>query len=178
MTCPELDLVEGGLGLEIDAARPHEPQGPVDLAGDGLVAAALGAGGDELLVPGVDLGEIGETALGERPEQVERRRRLMVGGDHAAGVSRSRLGRGGLVVDDVAAERRDLHPAHVLGGQRAGLGELPGHPAHLDHGHARAVGEDHRHLEDDLQLVPDGVGAEVGERLGAVAGLEHEGLAP
>ena len=39
-----------------------------------------------------------------------------------------------------------------------------------------AVGEHDRHLQDDLQLVPDAVGREVVERLGAVAGLEQEGL--
>ncbi len=45
-----------------------------------LVAAALGAGGHELLVPLVHPGEVGEAALGERPQQVQRGRRLVVGG--------------------------------------------------------------------------------------------------
>ena len=44
-------------------------------------------------------------------------------------------------------------------------------------GDPRGVGEHHRHLQDDLQLVPDGVGREGVEGLGAVAGLEQEGLA-
>ncbi len=39
----EVDLVQPGLGLEVDAAGPHEAQGPVDLVGDGLVALALAA---------------------------------------------------------------------------------------------------------------------------------------
>ena len=47
----------------------------------------------------------------------------------------------------------------------------------LDHRHAGAVGQHHGHLQDDLELVPDAVGGEVVERLGAVAGLEEEGLA-
>ena len=60
---------------------------------------------------------------------------------------------------------------------RARLGELPGDAAHLDHRHAGGVGQHHRHLQDDLELVPDGVGGELGEGLGAVAGLEQEGVA-
>ena len=77
----EVDLVQALLRAEVDPARRHEPQGPVDLGGDGLVALALPARGDELLVPHVDLGQVGEPALGERTEQVERRRRLVVGRD-------------------------------------------------------------------------------------------------
>ena len=59
----------------------HETQGPVDLAGDGLVTPAAVARGDELLVPHVDLGQVGEAAVREGPQQVEGRRRLVVGGD-------------------------------------------------------------------------------------------------
>jgi hypothetical protein len=70
-----------------------------------------------------------------------------------------------------------LVKAHHLGGRRPGLGELAGDPAHLHHRHAGAVGEHHRHLEDDLELVADDVGGEVLEGLGAVAGLEQEGPA-
>ena len=39
------------------------------------------------------------------------------------------------------------------------------------------VGEHDRHLQDDLELVADGVGGEGVERLGAVAGLQQERLA-
>ena len=65
----------------------------------------------------------------------------------------------------------------ALGRRAARLGELARDAAELDHRHAGAVDQHHRHLEDDLQLVPDGVGGEVGERLGAVTGLEEKGLA-
>ena len=75
----------------------------------------------------------------------------------------------------MAAERVDHLVADLLGGGAAGLGELSGDAAQLDHRHPGAVGEDHGHLQDDLELVADGVGAELGERLGAVAGLQDEG---
>ena len=64
--------------------------------------------------------------------------------------------------------------ADALGWRRARLGELPGDPSDLDHRHAGGVGERDRHLQDDLQLVADGIGREVGEGLGTVSRLEKE----
>ena len=161
---------------EVDAAGRHEAQGAVDLRGDALVALALAGRRDELLVPQVHLGEVGEATLRERPQEVERRRGLLVRGHQALGVGPARLGLEGLVVDHVAAEGLQLHVADPLGVGRAGLGELSGDAPHLHHGHAGCVGERHRHLQDDLELVPDGVRAELGEGLGAVARLQEEGL--
>ena len=40
----EVDLVELHLGVEVDAARGHEPQRAVDLVGELLVAAAFARG--------------------------------------------------------------------------------------------------------------------------------------
>ncbi len=172
----EVHLVKGGR-LHVDAARLHEAQGALDLGRDGLVAPALGARGHELLVPGMDLAQVGEAPLGEGPQQVQRGRRLVVGGEEPLRVGRSGRGSRHEVVHAVAAEGREVLVTDPLGGRRSGLGELPGDAAHLHDRHARAVGEHHRHLEDDLELVPDGVGGEVVEGLGAVARLEHEGSA-
>src|SRR3546814_8036541 len=47
----EVDLVEVGLGLGVDPAGPHEPQRPLDVVGQALVALALAARRPELLVP-------------------------------------------------------------------------------------------------------------------------------
>ncbi len=177
MTGPEVDLLQGLLAAQVDPAGAHEAHGPLDLPGDGVVAPAFAAGGHELLVPGVHLGEVGEAALGEGPEQVQRGGGLVVGGEQAGGIRRAGSQRRHVVIDDVAPETRHLRPAGDLGGRGAGLGELPGDASQLDDRHARAVGENHGHLQDDLELVPDRVGAEVGETLGAVAGMEEKGLA-
>src|SRR5438874_11907801 len=59
----EVDLVQVLLGRQIDPARSHEAQGPLDFRGDDLVAAPLSAGGYELLVPDMHLVQVGETAL-------------------------------------------------------------------------------------------------------------------
>ena len=68
-------------------------------------------------------------------------------------------------------------PSRVSVADGARLGELPGDAPDLHRGHAAAVGEHDGHLQDDLELVADGVGRERVERLGAVAGLQHERLA-
>ena len=83
---PEVDLVQALLGAEVDAAGGHEAQGAVDLRRDALVALALGRRRHELLVPQVHLGQVGEAALGEGAQQVERRGRLLVRRDQAVGI--------------------------------------------------------------------------------------------
>ena len=78
------------------------------------------------------------------------------------------------VVDHVPAKRRELHSAGVLRRRGACLGELTGDAADLDDRKHPAVGQHCRHLQQDLQLVADKRRRELVERLGAVAGLEHE----
>ena len=72
---------------------------------------------------------------------------------------------------------RDLPVAERLGRRRAGLGELSRDPSDLHDGDTGPVREHDGHLEDDLQLVADGVGVDLAERLRAVARLEDEGPA-
>ena len=59
----------------------------------------------------------------------------------------------------------------------ARLRELAGDPTDLHDRQPCRIGEDGRHLQDDLELVPDRIGREVAEGLGAVARLEEECLA-
>ena len=79
-----------------------------------------------------------------------------------------------VVVDHVPTERIDDLVADLFGGRGTRLGELAGDPTQLHHRHTRAVGQHDCHLQDDLELVADGVGAEFGERFGAVTRLEDE----
>ena len=117
---PEVDLVQGRPPTQVDPAGAHEPQGPVDLGRDGLVALALVAGGDELLVPHVDLGQVGEATGGEGPQQVQGRRRLVVGGQQPARVGGAGLERRGVVVDQVAPEDGSSRSADHLGRRATG----------------------------------------------------------
>ena len=173
----EVDLVEVVVVLGVDAAGTHEPQGPIDLCSHLVVGPALGARCHELLRPGVDTGEIGEAALGERTQQVERRCRLVVGLHEPVGRGDPRRFGGGRVVHHVAAERRQVEIADAFERSRPWLGELTGDAPDLDHRYAERIGEDDGHLQDDAQLLSDVDRRELLEALGAVAGLQHEGVA-
>ena len=163
--------------LGVDAARTHELQRAVDLVGDLLVLATLGARCHELLRPRMHPGEVGETALGERAHEVQRGRRLVVRLHEPLGVRGAcRLGGRG-VVHDVPAEAGQLDAADHLVRRRPRLGELAGDAADLHHRHAERVREHDGHLQDDPQLLTDVHRRELLEALGAVAGLQQEGVA-
>ena len=72
--------------LGVGAAGVHERQRAVDLAGEPLVALPGRALGDEVLVPGVHLVQVGVAAAGERAAQVERHRGGVVGPQQPLGV--------------------------------------------------------------------------------------------
>ena len=112
---PEVHLLHGRLVAQVESAGPHEAQGPVDLGRQHLVVLAARAGGDELLVPDMHLRQVGEASLRERPQQVERRRRLVVGGEHPGRIGRSAGLARGVVVDDVAAEAGQYPTVDDLG---------------------------------------------------------------
>ncbi len=181
---PDVDLVQLWRGGEVDPARGHEGERALDLRGELLVALALRRVGDEVLVPGVHLRQVGEAALGEGADEVQRRRRVVVAVEHPLGVGDARVGGRGVVVDHVAAEDGDLpvgRPLEILG---ARLHELARDPPHLQHRQGGPIRENCGHLQENLQPLADrdrrvggaGVGEarEVVERLGAVARLEQE----
>ena len=159
------------------AAGLHEAQRLVDPRRQVLVAGGQRAALDEAEVPAVHLVQVGIAAGGEGAQQVQRAGRLHVGEFHPRRVRDA--GGGGEVraVDDVAAIGGQRDAVHGLGVGRPRLGELPGHAAELHHRRAAAEGQHHGHLQQHPEGVADDVGGEVGEALGAVAALQHEGLA-
>lgn len=171
--------VDGGEGVAggVDANGLHEAEGLVDLAGEGAVAGSLGGGLDEIEVPGLEPGDVRISPGGEGAQNVERLRGLVVGLDHVVGVVASGLRRELLAVDDVPAVggQGDVSPDLVR--LRAGLGELPGHAAHLDHRHGRAEREHQGHLQDHAEGVSHVVHVELVECLGAVSAHQEEALA-
>ncbi len=160
--------------LEVDADRLHEAKGALDLACERLVALAGRRAGDELAVPRVDVRQVGEAALRERAQQVQRRGRLVVALHEPLGIGHACLGRRRVGVDDVTPKRRQLHAVDDLGRSAARLRELPGDPSHPHHGQRRRVREDRRHLQQHLEPLADRGGRDVVERLDAVSGLEQE----
>ena len=133
--------------FRVGAAGMHEPDRPVDLARQPLVALASRAGRHEVLVPGVHLPQIRIPAADERPAQVQRHSRAVVGLQQPPRVEGPRP-RGELQpVNRIPPVGRQLHAVPDLGRRRPGLGELARHPADLHHRHARGVGQDHGHLQ-------------------------------
>ena len=141
---------------------------------DLLVAVAGRAVLDEAEIPPMHMLEIGVTALREGAQQIERRRGLPIGHQQALRVGHAR-GLGELdAVDDVAAIARQLLAVLDLGRGRARLGELAGDASDLHHRRAAGIGEHDRHLQEHAEEIADGVGAMLGEALGAIAALQQK----
>ena len=163
--------------LRREAAGAHEAQALGDMLGKLLVAMPGGAVLDEAEIPPMHVIEIGVAALREGAQQIERRRRLPVGHQHALRVRRARFLGELDAVDDVAAIARQLLAVLHLGRRRTRLGELPGDAAELHHRRAAGIGQNHGHLQQHAEEIADGVGAMLGKALGAIAALQQKGLA-
>ena len=105
---PEIDLVQLMLALQVDAAGRHEAQGVVDAARDPLVAAPSGERATNSWFQRWTCVRSAKPPLVKARSRLRRRRRLVVGLQQPRGIGRSRAGLGGVVVDHVAAERRQL----------------------------------------------------------------------
>ena len=171
---PQIDAVEPLRLGDVDPAGADEVERALDLGGERLVALSLGRARDELLVPRVHLGEIGEAAVREGADEVERGRGLVVDPQQPRRIGRPRLERRRVVVDHVTEERRQLEVPHALRRLRSRLRELARDPADLHERQPGAVDHHHRHLQEDLQLLADRDRAEVAKRLGALARLEQK----
>mmetsp|Transcript_68252 Transcript_68252/g.154409 ORF Transcript_68252/g.154409 Transcript_68252/m.154409 type:complete len:281 (-) Transcript_68252:422-1264(-) len=147
----ELRLGEGVRGgVHPDGA--HEAERLLHLGAQVPVLAARRTAGHELEVPRVEPLQVGVSALGEGPQDVQGLGALVVGLDREPGVRGARLEREVLRVHVVALVRgvRHLLAVHHFGLHRRAprLGELPRHAPDLDHRLARPVGDDQSHLED------------------------------
>ncbi len=162
--------------LRICAACAHERQRAVDLAREFLIPLPGRALPHEVLVPRVHLPQVGVASGGERAAQVQRRGRVVVGGQQPARVRPPRPRGEVQAVDRVAAVGGQHGAVARLGGGGPGLGELPRHAADLDDWHAGRVGEHDGDLQQRPKLGLDPIRGRAEERLRAVTALEHEGL--
>ena len=175
-SCRRRPGAAAALGREVDPARGHEARARArSRSASCLVAPALGRASRRTPGSRVHLRQVGEAALRERAQQVQRRR--PTGGSPRASARGS-----GTRASAVGSSSCTMWPRNdgsstssdALERRRARLGELPGDPPHLHHRQRRAVGEHGRHLQEDLQLLADPHRRELVERLDAVAGLEQE----
>ena len=174
MARPQIDTVEPLRLGDVDPAGTHEVERALDLGGKRLVALSLGSACHELLIPRVHLSQIGEAAVRERADEVERGRGLVVDPQEPRRIGRPRLERRRIVVDHVPEERRQLEVSDALGRLRPRLRELAGDPADLHERQPGAVDHHHGHLQEDLQLLADRDRAEVAKRLRTLARLEQK----
>ncbi len=124
MTGVELGRAHFRMRLGVDATGAHEVERLGDAPGEFLVAVRLRAVLDEAEHPLMRVREVRVTAGREGAQQVERRRRLAIGHQHAVRIGRAALFGEGDVVDDVATIGRKLDAVLLFGRRRAGLREL------------------------------------------------------
>ncbi len=139
----------------VQATGTHERQGFVDAVGQLVVLVCQRRVGDEVQVPLVHLVQVGKTALGEGPQQVEAGGGLVIGLQQALRVRDAALGVEADAVDDVAPVSGQGDGADGFIARRAWLGELPGHAPDLDHRAARGKRHDDGHLQQHLEGVAD-----------------------
>ena len=172
----ETDTLDGRHGFRGDAARRHEIERFADAIGELAVLVRPQRATGEIEVPLVDLMEVGVTAAGERPQQVEGRCRLQIAAQHALRIGRP-CGGGELhAVDVVAAIARQRDAVLLLEIARPRLGELPRHAPDLHHRQLRREGQHHRHLQKHAEGIADVVGMEIGEAFGTVSALQQKGV--
>ena len=121
--------------------------------------------------------EIGVAALREGTQQVQRRGRLPIGLDLAARIGRARGGGEVVAVDDIAAIAGQFDTAALFHRRGARLGELPGDAADFHDRQRGGKGQNHRHLQEHAEKIPDIVGAVLGEAFRTIAAMEQKCLA-
>mmetsp|Transcript_27758 Transcript_27758/g.51683 ORF Transcript_27758/g.51683 Transcript_27758/m.51683 type:complete len:447 (+) Transcript_27758:1034-2374(+) len=128
--------------------------------------------------PRMDHVHVGIATGRKGAQQVQRGRCLGVGLQHLGRIGNPRLGRKGQLVDDVTTVAGQFQTIHRFGRSRTRLGKLTRHAAQLDHRNLSPIGQDHRHLQHDLEGVANAIRAELLKALGAIATLQQERVAP
>jgi len=148
-----------------------------DRAHDALIGVLERRLVHETQIPVLRVVQIGEAALDQRTHEVQRQRRALITAQQQLRIRRTPLGGKVRTVDQVTAIARQRDPGPGLGVRRAGLGVLTGHAPHADDGFLEAVQQHETHLQQDLELLGDGVGFTIGKHLRTVTPLQQKSLA-
>ena len=128
-------------------------------------------------VPVLQAVRVHEAAAHQGADEIQRQRGALVAAQHQLRIGLARR-RGELgTVDQVAAIARQRDAVARFEFVRARLGVLAGEPAHADHRLLAAVDQHQAHLQQDFELVGDGVRVAVIEALRAIAALQQKPLA-
>ena len=156
--------------------RLHEAQAVADLVDHCLVVLRKRRVLHEVQVPVLRVVQVGEAAVDERADEVERERRAFVAAHQAARIGRARCGVEGRAVHEIAAVGRKREAVARLRVARAGLRVLAGEAADAGHAALAALHQHQAHLQQDLEARGDRARLAAVERLRAVAALEDEAL--
>ncbi len=173
----EINLADLRVAFRRHADRRHEAQRFGNLFRQGAVTLTLRAARNEAKRPLMDIVQIGIATVGEGAQQVQRRRRLVVGLQQALRIRNTRFRREFHAIDVITAVAGQGHVTNRFDRRRARLAELTGNTADLDHRTAAGKGHDDGHLQDQSEGIADIVGREFLEAFGAVTALQQEGLA-
>ncbi len=162
------------LWRRVHATGAHEGEGFIDAVGQLAVLLGQCRVGDEIQVPLMHLVQIGEAALGERAQQVQGRRGLVIGLQQAIWVRHPAFLIETDAIDDIATVGGKGHTRDGFIVGRARLGELPGHAPDFYHRAAGGEGHHDRHLQQHFKGVANFRRRELDEALRAIAALQQE----
>jgi len=168
--------VHGPEYVVVNAAGHHEGESAIDLVRQVLILHASRGVLDEVGVPAVHTSQVGEPAGDERPRQVQGGRGRVVDLQEPLRIRLSSLGCELEAVHGITAICRQRDAITRFGGRAARLGKLARHPANFDDRHLCGVRQHNRHGQQGTKLALDVCGGHLGERLGAIATLQHESL--
>ena len=156
--------------------RLHEAQAVADLVDHRLVVRGKRRVLHEVEIPILGMMQVGEAAVDERTDEVQRECRALVAAHQAARIRRARRGVECRAVHQIAAVGREREAVAGLGVARAGLRVLAGKATDAGHAALAALHQHQAHLQQDLEARGNGARLAAVERLRAVATLEDEAL--
>jgi hypothetical protein len=131
----------------------------------------------ETEIPIFGMMQIGEPAVDQRADKVERERGALVAAQQEFGIGLALQGAEPRTIDVVASVAWQRHSVPSLGIRRARLCVLAREAPHAKDGLLQALQEHEAHLQQDLQSPCDIVGLAILEALGAIAALKQKLLA-
>ena len=125
-------------------------------------------------VPQFGMVQIGEPAIDQAANVVERQGRMLIGPQQQLGIGRTGLGGEGRAVHEVTAIAGQRHAITRFGVGRAGFRILTGKSPHADYPLVPPENQNQAHLQQDFQFAGDGSGLTVVKPLTTIAALEQE----
>ena len=169
-----VDVRPARLVYRLPGNRLEEVQGIGDRSHDRVVFVGHRRMAHPVQVPVFRMVQVGESAVDQRSDEVQRQCRALVAAQYEVRVRHPVVRRERAAVDEVAAETGQRLPVACLRVGRPRFGVLPGHASNADYRLFQPVQDYEAHLQQDLELRYDVLGRAFVESLGTVATLQDE----